>query len=110
MGLRLVRRRPAPLAWAAGAWAVPAGAARPVPTEVGLARTSLSWQHGWERRGVAGAPHLLVAPPARGRRGGFLANRARWPPPSNAAATPAPATGTRRRSLGTRGRQSLPAS
>src|SRR3989441_11559592 len=101
MGLRLVRRRPAPLAWAAGAWAVPAGAARPVPTEVGLARTSLSWQHGWERRGVAGAPQPVVGPAARGGRAGFPLNRARGASRSKAAAAPRPATGARRSSLGT---------
>src|SRR2546426_9637760 len=103
MGLRLVRRRPAPLAWAAGAWAVPAGAARPVPTEVGLARTSLSWQHGWERRGVAGAPPPLGGPPARGGAGVFLLYRAGGAPPSNAATAPRTAARSRSRFFVTTG-------
>src|SRR2546426_10550068 len=99
MGLRLVRRRPAPLAWAAGAWAVPAGAARPVPTEVGLARTSLSWQHGWERRGVAGAPPPVGGPPARGGRRGFLLHRDGGAPPPKPADAPPPGAGAKRRCL-----------
>src|SRR5207245_11308438 len=91
MGLRLVRRRPAPLAWAAGAWAVPAGAARPVRRR-GDSRA---------RRGVAGAPQLVVAHAARGRLEVCLLNRAWWPSRSNAATASRPAAGSRRWSLGT---------
>src|SRR5438094_4233674 len=91
MGLRLVRRRPAPLAWAAGAWAVPAGAARPVRRR-GDSRA---------RRGVAGAPQLVVAHAARGRLEVWLLNRGGGPSRSNAATASRAAARTRRERLGT---------